>query len=282
VRWLLVAGVFLPGCPQLLDDDFSLTSLAIETGGTGPCSTPACVLTNGDAASGGNGGIAGSGGVAGNSGAAGSAGVAGNGGAAGSAAGGGDGGSSVVALVDGDAGATPDAAVAPPDTASVGPDCRIVTLSSSTHSSADNCVGIHGWNSIQNGPGSTLTRTYQNGEVCFSGGVSNSDWGAVYNLTLANEDEWNANTYGATGFDFEFTGSGLPDTLTILYTSSGDDYCRAITPTATVSVAFSSAHPCQGGGSSTPGLTELTILQLNFTPYSSYSVDFCVQIRALP
>jgi hypothetical protein len=174
--------------------------------------------------------------------------------------------------------------VAPPDAGGepdppVGPSCRIVTLNGNTHSASDNCVGIYGWSSVSNGTGSTLTRTYQNGDVCLSGNISSSGYGAVFNLTLANEDDWNANTYGVTGFNFDFTGSALP-ALKVLYTSGGD-YCSAVTPTRNVSVPFSTAHPCDDGGTSTPDITQLTILQLNFSP-GNYAVNFCVEIRALP
>jgi len=167
-----------------------------------------------------------------------------------------------------------------PDAAPVAPSCRIVTLNDSTQSASDNCVGIYGWNAVENGSGSTLSRTFSNGDVCFSGSISNAGYGAVYNLTLSNELDWNANTYGATGFEFGFTGSVLPATLKILYTSNGDDYCESIAPTGAVSVPFSVANPCNGG-TSTPDVTQLTILQLNFGA-GNYAVNFCVEIRALP
>jgi len=288
-RLLLLSGVALLGCPQLLDDDWSLASLPVQTGGTGPCSTTGCVLTDGDAAAGGaagttagSGGAAG-GGAAGTSGASGSSGgVAGNGAAGASS---GDGG----AAADGDAGTTPDADGTPPDPSEpdatpVGPSCRIVTLNDSTQSASDNCVGIYGWNAVTNGSGSTLSRTFSNGDVCFSGSISNAGYGAVYNLTLSNELDWNANTYGATGFEFAFSGSVPSGTLNVLYTVDDDgDYCHPITATGTVSVPFSEAPPCAsyGGGSSSPDVTRLTILQLNFGP-GNYAVNFCVEIRALP
>jgi hypothetical protein len=262
-----------------LDDNFSLSSLPAETGGTGPCSSPGCVFTSGDAAVGGDGGAdpgtGGSGGAAGSS-------AAGSSGTAGTSSGGGG-----PPLADG--GATPDAAVASPDAggdpdASGGPTCRIVTLNDSTQSDSDNCVGIYGWNAVENGSGSTLSRTFSNGDVCFSGSISNAGYGAVYNLTFANEGEWNANTYGATGFEFDFSGSVPSGTLNVLYTVNNDgDYCHTIAATGTVSVPFSASPPCasNGGGYSSPDITRLTILQLNFGP-GNYAVDFCVQIRALP
>jgi len=282
LRLLLLGGVALLGCPQLLDDDFSLASLPVQTGGTGPCSTPGCILTDGDAAAGGAAGTdpgsAGSGGAAGSGAAGSSGGVAGNGAAGASS---GDGG----AAVDGDAGTTPDADGTPPDpsepdAAPVGPSCRIVTLNDDTHSSSDNCVGIYGWNHEQNGTGSSLTSTYQSGNVCLSGSISSAGYGAVYELTLADEGDWNASTYGVTGFDFEFTGSVPSGTLKVLYAANGD-YCKTITPTGTVSVPFTTAHPCDSGGSSTPDVTQLKILQLNFGA-GNYAVNFCVQIRAVP
>ncbi|HKO91668.1 MAG TPA: hypothetical protein VJU61_10970, partial [Polyangiaceae bacterium] len=153
-------------------------------------------------------------------------------------------------------------------------------MNDSTQSASDNCVGVYGWNAVTNGNGSSLTRSHQGGNVCFSGSISSAGYGAVYNLTLADETDWNANSYGVTGFDFEFSGSVLPAALKILYTSGGD-YCKSITPAGLVSVPFTAAHPCDAGGSSTPDITQLTILQLNFGP-GNYAVNFCVRIRALP
>ena len=285
VGLLLLGGVSLLGCPQLLDGDFSLASLPVGTGGTGPCPTPGCIFTSGDATVDGGGGTdpgtGGSAGAAGGSGASGNSGASGaSGGTAGSGASGASSGAGG-APVDGDAGTTPDATVAPPDAGGEPdpPSCRIVTLNDDTHSSSDNCVGIHGWNDEQNGTGSSLTRTYQNGNVCLSGSISSAGYGAVYELTLANEGDWNANTYGVTGFDFEFTGSVPSGTLKVLYAANGD-YCKTITPTGTVSVPFAMANPCSGG-SSTPDVTQLRILQLNFGA-GNYAVNFCVQIRAVP
>jgi hypothetical protein len=177
-----------------------------------------------------------------------------------------------------------------PDTGatSEGPACWVVQLNDTTHIASNNCLGIHGWNDVETDPdsaGSSLTLTYQNGDVCFAGTTAPDGWG-VYSLTFANQSDWNAANLGVNGFELEMAGPLLPAELDLVYTVSGnDDYCRTITPAPTVTIPFASAHPdCSTNASSgAPDPTRLTHLRLVWPPAASaYSFDFCLELRAVP
>jgi hypothetical protein len=202
-----------------------------------------------------------------------------NAGSAGEAGSGGEAGAS------GTGGTSPDAGSPDEPDASLGPDCWIVTLNDTTHISSNNCLGIYGWNDVEQ-EGSTVVSSYENGQVCFDGTIGTTGWGAVYNLTLADDDAWDGATQGVGGFQFAMTGATLPSSLQIKYTQEGaGDFCRAFTPGPAVQVPFSSAHPsCSTDPeAATPDASELTYIRLVFLPKaSSYDVDFCMQIRAIP
>jgi hypothetical protein len=151
-----------------------------------------------------------------------------------------------------------------------------------------NCLGIHGWNNISKGPGTTLSLSFQNGDPCFVGTISaaSAGWGAVYNLTFANSDgggaTWDADAQGVTGFDYVYTGSTKPDSLKVIYKGLGSsaDFCKVIAP-GDVSVPFADTTNCGNGSGAALDTAHLYNLILAFPVGSqSYPVDFCVQISA--
>jgi hypothetical protein len=189
---------------------------------------------------------------------------------------------------------TPDASTEPPPVvlnadASAGPDCWVVVLNDSTHIVDNNCLGVYGWNAVETDPDtdSEVTLSYENGGVCFAGTIVAEDdsWGAVYNLTLADGANWNAETLGVGGFQLEASGASLPPRAEVIYTSSGSDYCRAITPAAAVSVPFDTTHPgCDTGtGLPVPNAAAVSFLRLHLpTAADDYALDFCLRVRAVP
>jgi hypothetical protein len=267
-RWtvrvpLSVAGfALLAGCPQLLEDGFETSSRAgTPEGGQGTCTEERCVVTQGDAS------IA----------------------------------PPVVPLRDAgepdpppstpdadtsvaspDAGGSVDSA---PDATTAPPSCRTLVLSDTTHSSSDNCVGIYGWNDSVSDTGSSVATTYQDGKVCFAGRIGTSGWGAAYNFTFANQNDWNAASYGVTGLEFTASGPQPPAEMKVFFTDSQGDTCHSIAPQGAVGVPFTSAHPnCSTNASErTPILSTLSYMALTWRPAASaYDFDFCVRIRALP
>jgi hypothetical protein len=265
---LLIAIAGCLGCPQLLEDDFGALGLPLDPdAGSGQCIGPSCedgggVSTGGDAGS----SPLGAGGVGGSD--AGAGGEAGEGGASASGAGGASAGSG-----------TADAASAED------PACWSVPLSADTHTAATNCLGIYGWNALEADPESStsIDVSYREGKVCFEGSVANSGWGAVYSLTFANRNAWDANELGLTGFEFDVSGAALPAEVEFIYTSAGSDYCRVIAPAGTLSIPFTSTHPgCSTNpAASVPNTTTLTYLRWHFPVESAaYVVDFCLGIRA--
>jgi hypothetical protein len=208
--------------------------------------------------------------------------VAGSGAAGGSTAGSGG-------TRDAGAGTTgdPDAA-APADAGSVPEaDCRVVYLTDPTHRATDNCVGIGGWNNVVTDPSTTsaMSLSYRDGNVCFVGTVVPIGWGAVYNLTLSDEDPWNATDFDIDGFQLAASGTSMPPELEVIFTDADADFCRLVTPAASISIPFESAREdcATDPGLDTLDATTLTFLRLHF-PISTaeYDVDFCLRIRAIP
>lgn len=309
---LLVTLVGLCGCPLLLDDNFSVGSLAPDSGA--PCLGAACPDSlsgiggnSGDGGAGGSlGGSAGTtsaggnggGGASGSSGAggsgsagaagsgnggssAGTGGNAGNAGASGSSGTGGSAGTSGGAGTGGSAGASGSAGSSGGD-----PACWTLELTDGTHDASTNCLGIAGNNIIARDTATTLTLSYQDGDPCFVGTIAAApDWGATYEFGFATgSNTWDADAAGVTGFEFAYRGDLPPPSVRVIYKdTSGVDNCRLITP-GTTSVPFSDAHPgCSGSNSSVVDEAELDELILAILPGASqsYAVDFCVQIRAL-
>lgn len=307
-RLLLVSAVGLFGCPQLLEDRFGTLNGAdagplcqgVECGFTrsndsggsaGVSGTPGTGGVGGtptsEAGSGGASGTSGaggqsSGGAAGGSGSSGSAGTTGSAGAGGTVGSSGSSGTGGAAGTSGTAGTGGSAG-----TSGIDYSCWTLDLTSSTQDNANNCVGIDGWNAAVFQAPSSLTASYQDGDVCLSGSIGTSGWGAVFNLTFNGDEDgsWDATTAGVTGFELGATGSALPPSLQVIYSVGTDDYCRAIVPSGLISVPFTSTHPgCSTDSSSgTPDRTQLSVLRLTFPVLSStYNVNFCLQIRALP
>jgi hypothetical protein len=265
-------------CPQLLPNDFK-AGLA-GTGGDGCALVQSCVSGSSLASSGGGGagGHAGTGGSAsvGGSGTAGGGSASGNGGTGDPPLGGHSG--------DGDAGAPADGGNEPPVTE---PDCRVVALTSRNHRAADNCVGVYGWNEIVTDPStaSTVSQGYRDSNVCFVGTIVPSGWGAVYNLTFANENAWNATSFDVDGFELAALGPGLPPKLEVIIEADDQaEFCRTVTPAASVLIPFDSAREdCDAPKPGTLDPTALFVLRLHFPiATTEYDLDFCLRIRALP
>lgn len=279
----------LLACPQLLSDDFG----AISATGDDTCARRLTCAGAGGA--GVESGAAGRGGSASGSGGSGaSAGGSSVGGAGSGEAGSGQGGSGDAGASWGEAGNaggsdSADASVDPPDLdPDPDPACWLIGLEDSTHSASDNCLGINGWNAVETDPASntTVSTTYDDGTVCFTGTIDNVGWGAVYNLTLNDPpNSWDALARGVGGFRFEASGAPLPPEIEVKYTDkSSGDYCRIITPGPAVEVPFASAHPgCSTTSSSVTDAVDLTFIRLVFPPEESdYAIDFCLGIRAMP
>jgi hypothetical protein len=183
---------------------------------------------------------------------------------------------------------TPDPPPVTTPDVSLGPDCWVVDLSDPTHDATGNCLDIHGWNEVVTDatttPATAITRTYQGGSICLQGTIEPGGWGAVYNLTFANEGPWDAASFGVGGFRLAASGEALPPQIKVVYTASSD-FCRLVTPTADTRIPFSSAHPnCAGTpGAGVPNASSLEYLRLAILPQATaYAVDFCLQIRAIP
>jgi hypothetical protein len=257
-RWLGLSALLLQGCPQLLDDDFSM---AAPDGGLEPCKGPRCAKE----APGGNQ-------------------------------------PAPTAPTDGGTRRAPTPApspsmpMSPGDAAapsldagpSAAPSCWTVALNASTHTTASNCLDIHGWNSavVDETTATTLTTSYANGKVCFEGALATQGWGIVYNFTFADTATWNAATRGVAGLDLEVTGSTPPPKLEVIYTVNGNqDFCRELQPVVSANVPFSSTHPdCSTNAASpVPDPTALTHLRLHFpVAATTRPFDFCLGIRAAP
>lgn len=283
--WSLVAaGVGLFGCPQLLDDNFSM-GLRAESDAGAPCQGGECGVPD----SGRGGGDVGLAGSAGSSAAGGVAGVN-IGGTAGNSAGSAGASASAGSAATGGAGSTANARGSAGDGGSGGSAplaaCRTFELSDTTQSSASNCVGIVGWNAVAKDTGSTLALSFQDGDPCFSGTIAASGWGAVYDLTFTegNGSTWNATSHGVTGFNFLSRGASPPASFKVIYKGTGaTDFCRVVS-SGNASVLFSEAHPsCSSNASDRiVDTTELVELILAFTPSSqAYALNFCLQMTAL-
>lgn len=278
----------LLACPQLLSDDFDSV---LSTGDDSCARRQTCASSGaggsidsggGDAgASGASAGAGGSTSGAGGTGAAGSSGAAGSTGVAGSAAAGmggsgGSGGSGDNAPADASTGTDPS------------PDCWLVKLDDSTHIASDNCLSINGWNQVVTDPATpdtVVSTTYEDDGVCFTGTIVNQGWGAVFNLTLNDEEPWDAVSHGVGGFQLEAEGASLPPEIQVKYTDAdAGDFCRTITPAADVQVPFASAHPnCSTSSTSVSDAVDLTYIRLVMPAAASdYAIDFCLEIRAIP
>jgi hypothetical protein len=267
--WLLLATVVgLFGCPLLLDDRFSLATLSGPDAGA--CIGDGCVP-----APNATGGSSGAQGGTGNetAGFAGAMSAAGSGTSAGTTSGGTGGTSNAV-----DAGGN----------SSASEPCWTLELTQQSYDPQSNCVGVHGSTTLTTDAttSTTLSVSYDNGDVCFTGTVATSGWGAVYEVTFAGDDDgnsvWNASETHVTGFEFAQRGSEQPDSLRVIYKDpSGVDNCDVIGP-GTSSVPFSAAHPGCNDSGNTVDTTRLVEMILAFVPRSQpYDLDFCVQIRAL-
>ena len=267
---------------MLLDDGFSTAALA-EPNCIGDGCGPTANDVGGGAGADGSGGSGGSG-VAGDGGDAGDAGATSGGttnaGTGGAIDTGGTGGSVSVGGASGEAGAGGSTGQGVTEEA-----CRTIEVTGTNYASTSNCLGLYGSGNLIMDTGTTLELSFDEGDPCFSGGVSSNGWGAVYELTFAGGDNgdtfWSAPNAGVSGFEFAYRGSGQPSALRILYKDpSGIDNCNVIGP-GTTSVPFSAAHPDCDGSGATVDTTRLVELILVFPVGSgSYDVDFCVQIRA--
>jgi hypothetical protein len=274
---LSLAGVAgLLACPQLLPDDFRSAPSGTE---------PACVRLgtcesgSGGAALGAAGAEPGTGGSA--SGTGGSA-----PGTGGSSADAGSGGQATTSAGSGGASGSGTAADGGPEPT---PDrgCRTIFLNDDTHSANGNCVGINGWNQIVIDPTTTseVALSYRNGNPCFDGTIEPAGWGAVYNLTFANDEDWDSTDFDVEGIRLDFTGPSRPPTIKVTYTAADSDFCQLITPLETASLLFANSHPnCLGSpGSSTPDREALQLLRLNFPKSATaYDLDFCMSLTAIP
>jgi hypothetical protein len=286
---LLASLAGLLACPQILQDDFLSPGLGSDAG-AGSCGG---VCVSGSGGSGGSDGVGGAG-----SGVGGAAqGVGGDPGpsSGGSVSDGGDAGTAGTSGASGAAGAAGAAgasglegadASAPDD--GLGPDCWVVAVNDPTQDAADNCLGIYGWNEVVTDtdatPLTSITRSYEGGSICMVGTIQPVGWGAVYNLTFADEAGWDAASRGVGGFRLAASGAALPPAIKVVYTASSD-FCRVVTPSADTRIPFSSAHPnCTGTpGAGVPNASSLEYLRLALLPgTTAYPVDFCLQIRAIP
>jgi hypothetical protein len=268
--WASVVGLL--ACPQLFPDDFESSSLG--TGGDACAGVRSCAGSSGLAPSG-------AGGAGANAGAGGSASVGGSGAAGASSTAGTHG------TPDASAGSAAESDAGAPADAGAEPDCRVVHLTDSTHRAADNCVGIGGWNEVVTDPStaSTMSLSYRDGNVCFLGTVVPVGWGAVYNLTFANEDAWNATDFEVGGLQLDATGPSLPPEIEVIFTDDEADFCLVVTPTASTLIPFESAHEecATDPDLDTLDATALFFLRLHLPiATATYDVDFCLRIRAIP
>jgi len=279
-----VAGVL--GCPQLLDDGFDTVRLSPDgglggmtlTGGGGTAGS------SGSAGSGGSGSSAGSGGTQGGSG--GTADTGGTGGTGGTAGTAGTGGAS--AGTGGSSAGTGGTGGTSGDT----PACWTFELTTDAANPDSNCIGIEGWNNVVDEAPTSISISYEDGDVCFSGTVGSSGW-ATYSYVFIGDGDaddgvaWDATEFGVTGFELTTTGDALPTSLLVTYAASVDDnlrdYCQTI-GTGTALVPFAGAARDNCSGSNTGALTDTTALEalrLSFpVPGTAYAVDFCLHIRA--
>ncbi|MET0414298.1 MAG: hypothetical protein ABW217_23505 [Polyangiaceae bacterium] len=249
-RWLALTGAFLlQGCPQLLDDNF-LPAPAPSGSGPAPCVGERCDVE--------------------------------------------------IPPLPGarDAGGPPAPPPRPPpgtrgDDASVPldagatavPSCWTVLLNDSTHSAANNCLDIFGWNNavVDEDTASSVTRTYADGKVCLSGQLDDEGWGMVYNFTFADDAAWNPSARGVSGIELEVSGPNPPASAEVIYTVNGNqDFCRAVEPFVTTTVPFSSTHPdCStNAAAATPNVAALTHLRLHLPVGTTpRAYDFCLGLR---
>jgi hypothetical protein len=286
---MLTSVTGLVGCPLLLDDEF-VDATSLQDAGDGVCVRLPCSPRG----AGGSGGAAAntqpqSGGSGGRRtpGAGGSIARGGTGGATGSASSGGMGGSSVAALA-GSGGAAASGGAPGTDNP-----CWRIPLSGATtpQASPGNCLEIWGWNAVVNdetaGAVSTVTASYRNGNVCFAGTIDKDGWGAIFNLTFANDAIWDAAAHGVSGFKFGMTAR-IPPNLQVTYQDigAGDDFCRDVVPASSVVIPFNVTHPdCSTSSTApTPDLTQLTHLRIGFLPTSAnYDLDVCIEaLTAIP
>jgi hypothetical protein len=255
-RWLGPVALLLQGCPQLLDDQFSVAE---------PCKGPACTDERpGDEQPGDETPDAPDGGTPPPPRAK----------------------PPAMALSPGDAGASPAPGPAPGGGATAA--CWAIALNDSTHTTAGNCLDIHGWNRavVDETTATTLATSYRDGKVCFAGELSTQGWGIVYNFTFADDATWNAATRGVAGIQLEVSGPTPPPKVEVIYTVNGNrDFCRELQPVTNATVPFSSTHPdcATGPAGDVPDNTALTHLRLHI-PVSSTTraFDFCLGLRAAP
>jgi hypothetical protein len=170
----------------------------------------------------------------------------------------------------------------------LGPDCWVVALNGPTHDAADNCLDIQGWNEVvvdtTTTPATAVTRTYEGGSICMRGTIEPGGWGAVYNLTFADEALWDGASRGVRGFRIAASGAAVPPQIEVIYTATSD-FCRLVAPTADTRIPFASTHPnCTATpGAAAPNAASLKFLRLHIpAETSAYAIDFCMQIRAIP
>jgi hypothetical protein len=307
---LLLQGVALLGCPQLLDDGFDTVRIAPDAGPLGGIGLSGSGGA-GSGDSGGSGGSSGSGfggsdGNAGSpsagSGSGGSAGAAAGSGGSGAAGSGGSGGSGAGTAGSGGTGGSSAGTGGSAGGGSAGssggnPACWTFDLTTNAADADSNCVGIDGWNEIAvDEANSDVSQSYEGGGVCFEGTIAGSGWGATYNFALAGAgtatdgDVWNAAAAGVTGFELTTSGDDLPPSFEVTYAINNGgtgytDYCQDI-GTGTALVPFSGAlrENCSGANTGTlTDLTQLEFLRISFpvTSGNAYPVDFCLHIRAL-
>lgn len=283
-----VAGLL--GCPQLLDDGFDTVRLSSDAGlggmtltGGGGTAGSAGSPGGGAAGSGGQ-GSAGSGGTQGGTG--GSADMGGTSGTGGSADMGGTGG------IGGTSAGTGGTSAGTGGTSGDTPECWTFELTTTTANADSNCIGIDGWNSIVDEAPTSVSLSYEDGDVCFNGTVGPSGW-ATYSYVFADNGTandgvaWDATEYGVTGFELTTSGDALPPSLKVTYAINIDnvslrDYCQNIgTGPALVPFAGATRETCGGGTGALTDVTELEALRLSFPVNgAAYPVDFCLRIRA--
>lgn len=166
------------------------------------------------------------------------------------------------------------------------PACWTLELTSSSSVADASCLGLSGWNQIENDPeeSEAIELGFRNGDACFEGSITSDGW-AVYNMQLAGGNGWNAAARGVGGFAFDMTGAVLPPSLQVKYHDGNADFCGPISVAGSAALRFSDAHPNCASTGSAPSETTLEMLRVVFpTPSSggSYSVDFCIRFRALP
>lgn len=291
-KLIVASGAVLLGCPQLATDEFEtlLTGPVGQGGSPPPICAEDCVGGGGATASppeaGGAGGAPEGGGTGGasSSGGSDSGGTAGDGtGGTATPSNGGAGGSTSQGGTGGTAAGSGGASGAGGGTTTEPVPCRTFNLTATTQDGASNCVGVYGWNDIETDPESStlVDLSYSDGQACFTGTIDSEGWGAVYNLTFANTSPWNAEAQQVTGFEVTTSGAELPPSLQIKYSSTSGDFCTTITPGTAVEVPFDGAQPCSGSAT-VPDASGLTFLRVIFPVPSSYAIDFCLGLRALP